>query len=249
MPRVLFDASHDNNTLKDIGNDGFNKFGAILTKESFKVSSISKDFMSAIKTKPDVLVIAFPKESYKPEEVEAIHEYVKKGGGLLVAGEWGDIYGNLYSLNEIVKEFGFEFQKDRVTDMVESYAEDVVIMGEKVGQKKIPQFIKVKYFSPHSPITKGIEKIILFAACSIKPKSKSNVLAYSSRSSFADKDIDGSWDEGEKVGPQPLIVQGTYGNGRIVCIGDTSIFTNKYIEMADHTKISVNMVKWLSKQI
>ncbi|MFA5771792.1 MAG: DUF4350 domain-containing protein [Thermoplasmata archaeon] len=245
--KVSFDESHDEGaSLEDGKVDGLSDFGKLLRNNGYTISVIKDSFLRNLED-TDVLVISYPKGEFKPEEITAITEFVSSGGGLLLTAEWCNIGGNAFTLNQLTKDFGVKFREDRVTDLVESYAEEIKIMGEVVGKKKIPQFLKIMRFAKH-PIAEGIKEIVYVSGCSIDSPPE-NMLAVSSGSSFGDKDVDGVWDKGETVGSMAIASFSEYWNGRVVYIGDTSILTNKYITYADNKKFCLNMIKWLRKDI
>src|SRR5206468_7401514 len=60
----------------------------------------------------DVLVCKIPTERYQPAEVAAIRRFVERGGGLMTVGEHTDVWGSGTDLNDIAREFGFEYRMD-----------------------------------------------------------------------------------------------------------------------------------------
>jgi len=60
----------------------------------------------------DVLVCKIPTERYQPAEVAAIRRFVERGGGLMLVGEHTDVWGSGTDLNDIAREFGFEYRMD-----------------------------------------------------------------------------------------------------------------------------------------
>ena len=60
----------------------------------------------------DVLVLKTPTADFSPEEVQAIEQFVKRGGGLFLVGEHTDVFGTGRHLNSVAREFGFAFRHD-----------------------------------------------------------------------------------------------------------------------------------------
>jgi hypothetical protein len=60
----------------------------------------------------DVLVIKIPTARFLPEEVQAIVQFVQRGGGLLMIGEHTNLQGCGTYLNDIARNFGFVFRND-----------------------------------------------------------------------------------------------------------------------------------------
>ena len=61
----------------------------------------------------DILIIKTPSR-YEPEEVEAIRDFVERGGGLFLIGDHTNFAGSGTNLNQISKNFGIEFGFDSV---------------------------------------------------------------------------------------------------------------------------------------
>lgn len=111
--RVLIDASHD-----QYYND--QKLSGLMTRIKDELGwlvdvnhqeSLSKELLS----KYDVLIITNPGEDITEQEAQAVKEWVREGGGLLITGDW---YRYVYykSLNRITEEFGIKFNPDELMD-------------------------------------------------------------------------------------------------------------------------------------
>jgi len=247
MTEIVFDELHEEGAMMgDRGEEGLSKLAFSLSKEGMKVSGGNVSLMAHLKT-ASVLCICFPKDSLSKEEAQSVKEFVYNGGGLFLTGEWGGIYGNVATLNSLSIDMGITFNKDRVTDKVQAFSEDIVMMGEVIGKKKIPQFIRITEFLDH-PICQGVSEINYFAGCSLEGP-ESGLLAWSSATSFSDEDANAKWDPGEEVGSLGIAYINEYGSGRVFGTGDTSIISNKYLEMVDNKTFILNVIKWLAKLI
>lgn len=60
----------------------------------------------------DVLVVKMPTEYYNPTEKQAIDEFVRRGGLLLVLGDHTNLYGTTFIINDLLRPYGFELQTD-----------------------------------------------------------------------------------------------------------------------------------------
>lgn len=255
MKKILFDETHGEvSKINDTSQSGMSFLDNELTKLNYNVVPIIEKLANSLKNASvkegvgtNILWISFPTKEFDTNEQEVILGFVKSGGGLLLTAEWGDIFGNVNKLNSLTNEFNMMFRTDRVTDYTTSYTEKVEIMGEVIGVARIPQFLKIKEFKEH-PIGKGVNEIGYFAGCSIEaPEEK--WLVWSGKESFRDLNANARLDPGEVVGPSGLVCASEYGSGRVVCMGDTSMITNKYIHYAGNRQFSLNIIKWLSKEI
>lgn len=261
MKKILFDETHGEvSRINDVSQSGMSFLGKDLSKLEYNIVPITGKLENSLKKVSveegikeyfkgkSVLWISFPTTEFDTKEREAVFEFVKSGGGLLLTAEWGDIFGNVNKLNAISEKFGMKFRTDRVTDNTSSYTEKIEIIGEVIGVARIPQFLKVKNFRERHPIAKEIKEIGYFAGCSIEaPEEK--WLAWSGNESFRDLNANAKWDPGEAVGASGLVCISEYEKGRIACMGDTSIITNKYIHYADNRQFGVNLMEWLSREI
>ncbi len=223
-------------TLADIAS-------LIATTDSFVVKKLARDALAA-PWNFTVIGIFFPKQDLTPEEMDTLVEYVKNGGGLLVTGERGDEDQRTLKLNELIERFGMKFKPDRIFDPIHSYAGDQAEQAHpEHGKKK--DFVKINKFAEHA-MTLGIKEVAYFEGCSLDlPMDKQ--LAWSDSMSFADENADGAWSVGEKIGSLPIAGYTTMEKGRIVAVGDTSLFTRRTMKMADNRKFCHNIVKWLAR--
>lgn len=250
MPKLLFDESHgeDLKITSDEPN-GISKLINGLKSQGYNIESIYRqsDFKYDVIRDADVLIISFPKIHFSDNEVKTILKFVRDNKGLFLTAEWGNIYENADILNKISQNFGVSFNYDRITDTRDIHEEEVKVLGETIHKEKMPQYAKIKEFSEH-PITRGLKQIGYISGCSINAPEYT-VLAWSDELSFGDLNGDAELDPEEIIGSFATAVQPTTRSGRVVCIGDTSILTNKYIDHYDNKKFILNIINWLSKRI
>lgn len=245
MPKVLFDNTHSNGALIDsTEGDGLSLFAEELKKNGFEVESIEEQFLLSLKN-ADILVIPFPQEYFTNEQIISIVNFVKDGKGLLLMAEYGNFNNNAEFLNDISKNFKTMFNKDCIADFVNVYKETVEFKGVPFTSQKIPQFVKINGFVLH-PITDGIKEIMHYACCSLDTEY---AISFSQMTSFADINVDGKKSMYEPKGNFPTASAIKIEGGRVVCLGDTSLVSNKFINKVDNKKFGVNVVKWLAKKI
>lgn len=245
MPKVLFDESHEEVSIDDERGYGLSSFSLALRDEAFEVD-VAKDMLLNKLNDANVLIIPFPKKKFQNNEIIEIIRFVEKGRGLLLSGEHGNLYGNADILNEISQRFQITFDKDRLTDVLDSYKELIELMSEIVGSQEILQFVKVKRFAEH-PATTNIKEIHHYAGCSLKCPEE-QALAWSTATAFSDKDIDRKHSPFEDVGHLTTVAFSEY-KGRIVCIGDTSLLSNRFCDEADNKAFGINIIKYLAREI
>jgi len=103
----------------------------------------------------DVLILQNPSKVLEKEEQDAILDFVKKGGGLIVSGMWtkgslGWVASSRESFNELVSNFGMVFEANAVDDVT-----------NKAGCHCTPIIHTIK---PHKT-TEGIEDMVFLTLC------------------------------------------------------------------------------------
>ena len=248
MARILFDDSHGENLVLEetAGSSSFSKLVKALRKARHTVGVIHReqDFVPPTLKGAAALIVAFPSKKFSDRDVAAMLSFVEGGGGLMLTGEWGNLHGCADILNTVSQCFRVVFNKDRITDTRNIHEEEVRVMGSKVGMRKDPTYAMIRRFNPH-PITRDVREVGHISGCSLSAP-KNSVLAWSDEQSFADLDGDGELDEDELVGSFATAVSSDINAGRVVCLGDTSILTDRYFDHADNRRFLLNSIHWLT---
>jgi len=238
---IGFDHSH-NNKLK-IEDPGFTDFIEFLFNSDLKLGKIEAGITYEKLSAYNVFIIGVPvAESYlTPEEIEDLLKYVKDGGSLLIVNDKGGDHENKNNLSELTKHFGIKFNHDQLFDN-ENFSKD--------NSRPI-----IKKFKKHF-ITRDITQIIHSVGCTLEiDKSVENedidvsAVALSSEESAWHKYFDGEEWVDEPVKSLPIIAIGHYGMGKIVAIGNLSLFSGFHdlygIHAADNFKLISNVISWL----
>ena len=238
---IGFDYSHQNK-LK-IEDPGFTDFIEFLFDSDLKLGKIEAGINYEKLSAYNIFIIGVPfAESYLiPEEIEDLLKYVKDGGSLLILNDKGGDHENKNNLSELTKHFGITFNHDQLFDN-ENFSKD--------NSRPI-----IKKFKKHF-ITRDITQIIHSVGCTLKiDKSVEaedidiNAVAFSSEESAWHKYFDGEEWVDEPVKSVPIIAIGHYGMGKIVAIGNLSLFSGFHdsygIHAADNFKLISNLISWL----
>ena len=251
MVRILFDDAHGENLVleESAGSSSFSRLVKALKNARYTVGVIHReqDFGPSTLKGAGALIIAFPSKKFSNRDAGALLSFVEGGGGLMLTGEWGNLHSCADILNTVSQCFRVVFNKDRITDTRNIHEEEVRVMGQKVGMRKEPTYAMIRRFNPH-PITRDVKEVGHISGCSLSAP-KSSVLAWSDEQSFADLDGDGELDEDELVGSFATAVSSDLSVGRVVCLGDTSILTDRYFDQADNRRFILNAVHWLAKAL
>ncbi len=216
---IVFDYSH-NNTLT-LESPSYADFTEFLFGSSFALGKIQAGFTSVDKLKKyKMCIIGGPRETvFQPNEIEVIVNYVKSGGSLLVINDEGGDYGTNTNLNELTRDFGFEFNSDIIFDSMNFVSkQNRVVINE---------------FEPHI-ITRNIEGIVQSSACTIKLldyiEADENIDAIpvckTSLNSFHTIWNGKEWAE-ELDAPRSIMVLAlNYYKGRIIALTTVSMFSS-----------------------
>ncbi len=238
---IGFDYSHNNKLV--IENETFTDFIQYLFNSDFQLGKIEAGISYEKLNKYNIFIIGVPTtdSNLNPDEIEALVKYVNDGGSLLLLNDKGGDYDNKNNLSELTKHFGITFNSDRLFD-------------DKNFSKKSSHPI-IKDFKKHF-ITKEIAEIIHSSGCTLNiDKSIENekidvkAIAFSSEESSRHKYFDGNdWVE-EPVQKIPVIGITHFGLGKVVALGNLSLFSSLQqsygINAADNFKLVSNLISWL----
>jgi hypothetical protein len=185
----------------------------------------------------DVLVIKTPTERYQKDEVEAILQFVERGGGLLLVGDHTNVFNCGTYLNDIARPMGFVFRHDLLFGTGDS----------PYDQLYCPPLV------PH-PIVEHLPPTNLAVSCSIDPGRSRGRAAMRAT---------GLWNlppeyHSENYHPfpehRPEMRYGAfielwttrYGAGRVAAFGDSTIFSNFCVFQPGKAELMRDMVEWLN---
>ncbi|MEM2100184.1 MAG: CARDB domain-containing protein [Thermoproteota archaeon] len=195
--------------------------------DKFDIRNYVKQRLDASRIAADILVIAAPKTSFSPEEVEAIKSYVKNGGGLLLQIE----PDGCHVANGLSKEFGV-----------------TVKCGNLVSSSHLWDYgsFEVYAINRDHEVTRGVASLTWNWGVALEVNNPSAViLAQTDEKSWVDSNNNLLIDSNEERGPFPVIVGLEYGKGRVIIHGDRtqdSIFDSYGVFLR-------NALLWLGKGV
>lgn len=237
---IAFDQSHaPAYTIESNGNysilaDFLRSLGYIVKS----ISSIEYDSLRNVST----LVIATPSIEYSSQEAEVLRVWVENGGSLLILAEWGE-----YSkpLKELADTFNFRIEGLDRNDMLVDPSQHLVVDGVSyeawiyVGRSQL---------NTTSPMLRGVSRLEFYGATSLTLEvGDGSILAFTS------KDTKWFYSDAKEAG-KPLAVAMTYGDGKIVVIGDSDLFSNQDLDRdgeinlfdSDNEIFAINVFSWLT---
>ncbi len=180
----------------------------------------------ALTTDPDhdpartLLVVMGPSRPYDAAEVQSIHRFLRDGGQLLVADDFG-------RANSITSGLGITFERVRIVDDADAVQATATIDGRSFD------------LWVDTP-----------TALRAAPGLTYEVLATTAETSFLDRDGNGLIDAGDPLGPFPLAVVVEIGlrGGRLVAVADTTPFLEAGADQADNRDFRQSLLAALLPQ-
>ena len=238
---IGFDYSHNNKLT--IENNAFTDFTQYLFDSSFQLGKIEAGITLDKLVKYDILIIGVPTlgPDLDPDEIRELFLYVKNGGSLLIINDGGGDFENKNNLSELTKNFGIKFNSDRLYDNKNFSLDNSHPL--------------IKDFSSHF-ITRDIIQFVHSSGCTLAidksiedEKIDVNGIAYSSGITSWHSCLNGDGWHDESTQHLPIIGVAHYYLGKVVTIGNLSIFSslNKSygIQAADNFKLVSNIISWL----
>jgi len=182
-----------------------------------------KSLSSLPPTPKGATLILIPYLDFTPEEMEGLREFAASGGTIILADDYG--YGN--KVLEYMK-IKAKFSGNTLLDPLLNYR-----------NQNFPRILKFKT----SALTNGVESLTLNHATCLEDVGSGKVLAWSSSFSFLDLNENEAQEEGEPVGPMPVISRHNFGEGEVILIADPSLFINSMQVMDDNGALIENIVK------
>ena len=184
----------------------------------------------------DVLVVKVPTSPYGIDEIRAIEEFVKSGGGLLLVGEHTSVFDTGLHLNRIAERFGFRFRYDCLFDIDTVFSQ----------LYKVPRV-------PH-PILQGMPPLNLAVSCSIDPGvsvGRAVIRSTGLRSLPADYHASNYYPQVEdradaRYGAFIQLWTTCRGAGRVAAFTDSTIFSNFSTFEPGKAELMLGMLEWLN---
>ncbi len=167
------------------------------------------------------VLLCFPEQAFSPRELDALQRYVRQGGTLLLADDFG--HGN-----ELLAALGLatRFAGVPLLDPVICYKD-----------RAFPRIVRLA----DDPATSGVAVLVLNHATALTGAPAGSVLAESSSFSFLDQNGNGTLDASEPAGPFPVLARERLGAGEVLILSDPSLFINGTFSLADNARLVSNI--------
>jgi hypothetical protein len=241
--RVLVDESHSKWERTDkpfdttwYGHDAGYNYAVLFDYLSrfYHIDRINDGFSEQALQNCDVLILKTPTLRYGRENIDRIREYVARGGGLLLVGEHTDVFGTGTVLNDLAREFGFEFRYDCLFGI-----------DKKFEQQNEPAIVT-------HPAVQHVQDHNWAVSCSIDPGfsvGRGVVVSTGLRNLLADYHASNYYPQPEDraeahSGSFVQIWSARYGEGRVLAFSDSTQFSNFCLFDPGKSELFLNMVEW-----
>ncbi len=261
---VLFDEAHGQASwfgLRPTVDRGFSRIKAT-TEQHLAVRTLADGQKLATATLQGhrALILAIGPEGKTrllDEEITAVHNFVRGGGGLLVLGTYTGDWHHEANLNQLIQEYGISFGLDVVT----TTADD----GWRQGREKLPDSdCAVKAFCAPSEthqaaagtqtaLLKGVSTIITLSSCTLVFNSDlaTPILCSAADSVILEPEPTGIGVQIQKYQRKrqaAAVILAASKNHRVVVAGSWKMFLDAFI---DHTsyqngQLHQNILDWLT---
>jgi len=230
---ILFDESHV--PKWDLTHDNMmQNLSADLASEGYNIDNMTTWNANQV-LQADVIIISTNTLEYTDAEFYTLHNFVTKGGGLFIIGN----YGTIEYWDELAFRFGVTFSPNLLTDS-DDFENNIAYVN----------FTDPSNFGNH-PITDGISEVQMLSGSGLT-KIPLNAIPLI----MMDADQNSSYSGGGLSSGIPTLVafDYQYGYGRIVVRGDIAIFSNydyfpdekAQYERLDNAQLAKNIINWLS---
>lgn len=227
-PTVIFDHGHGQRFMVNkVGGLHLSGLGRLFDKAGYKLMLAPGKATPHMLSYADVFVISGPFLAYTPEEAEALHDFVGKGGRLAVMSHI------TMTLDEVFKRFGLTTSSGVIQEkegLIDGKPTDFYVTGP----------------AKH-PLFEGLSRFAVYGAWGLGAEGDGvSVIAETGSGAWLNRERAGSRGGDEKGAPYGLVVAGRLGKGKFVFFGDDAIFQNKFIK-DENEALAVNLVRGLEK--
>lgn len=272
-PKVLFDEAHNN--IHTTGGT-YKPFADLISNDGYSVIPNRNIFSAKVLGGFDILVISNAKgkeHKYDPaftkEECDAVEEWVRNGGNMLLIADHYPIGSATRVLSE---RFGVGMRDGFTNDSLHSESRTSSIVN---GNSQLV-FSRENGLLAEHPITYGrdsserINRIVAFTGQSLTGPEGSDAFLRLAESAY-DISPDSIWEAKEWIFfsntytrfSEPISAAGraqgialTFGKGRVVVLGEAAMLTAQVVEKErfgmqvggnDNRRLALNIMHWLSR--
>ncbi len=166
-------------------------------------------------------VVIAPERTYSPTERDRMRQFVRRGGTLVVADDFGG------QTTPLLRALGLDARLDGglLRDERHNYRSSALPEATNVTD---------------APLTDGVDRLTLNYGTVVRP-GNATVLVRSSEFGYVDRNRNGKIDGNETLASRPVAVTETVGRGRVVVVSDASVFINAMLDRPGNRRFARNV--------
>ena len=163
-----------------------------------------------------------PTRPYAEAKAEPIRAFLDSGGTVVVGADDGT------APNQLLAALGAESRFDGrpLRDEQRYYRSPALPVASDVRE---------------SPLTRDVSRLTLNHATAIDAAENGTAIVNSSGFAYTDTNANGELDDWESLDRYPVVVSEAVGDGRLILVGDASVFINAMVDRSDNRQFSRNL--------
>lgn len=185
-----------------------------------------------------VLILKTPSKPFAAGEITAVRDFVRDGGGLLVLGDHTNLFGMNTYLNEVLSEFGIQFENNDTWDMWTG--------GFARWDRRWTDLTPLSATMP--------THMRLETSCSVtsSPLANDLVVCRSMAAEPADWSNPGffgnlTYDSSKPYGSFAIAISKSFYKGRVLAFGDSTLFSGFSIYFPGRREVLLTWIDMLSR--
>jgi gliding motility-associatede transport system auxiliary component len=246
--RLAFTVGHGER-VPSADKAGYGRLAADLETESYRVEPLPIA-AEPVPAGVDVLLVAGPTLDFAPETVARVVEFLRAGGGVLLAIDPGALPNLRAALSSVGVDLG----------------ENVVVDRERRVLATDGLAAVVEFFRRGNPITEAVDDpiesgVVLPSARTVDvtgdppPGVDLASVARTGPGAFAipqaqwaERGAEPSRIASDAPGPLSVMVMGEVGTGRLVVIGDADFASDAYFDLLGNGHLALNAIAWVAAE-
>lgn len=226
-PRILFDQGHGQAFLIEKQGDlQLSGLARLLADQGYEVSSTLHPLTPELLGSTDALIISGSFRPYTDTEIQAVKQFIERGGRLAVMVHIGP------PLLKLLLALGVDVANGVIREETKMLANE-------------PLNFSTSNLRPHQ-LTRKLDHFALYGSWPLRPLTSSGqTLAYSSKESWVDLSGDKRLTPGDAVQAFGVVVANRIGKGELLVFGDDAIFQNRFLQN-ENRKLAENLGRWLA---
>lgn len=226
-PVVLFDEAHKQQfKIGGAGQLDLSDLATYYTANGFSVESSDQPLSADVLASADVLVLSGPFQPLSAQELDAVMNFVKSGGGLAV----------LLHIAPPMRDLLIQLEVDFTNGTLRE-------VNQVIGDN--PLDFKVSSLADH-PVTRGLKSFSVYGSWALRGTADNVIpLAQTSKHGWVDLDRDNRPSQADAMQQFAVMVGGELGQGRFVVLGDDAVFQNRFFD-EDNRQLALQLVNWLA---